>query len=438
MKNLFTLVLLIGTLNLFAQTFTAVKVSVKDGYRTFLSLENKTFTEKNQDGWDFAVIDERHEIGAKINENKGVRLWKVFKDTASFSSITLNDTINRTINNTQYLYLGAFDSTYLDFTTSVLNPYYQLGLGKMYNTTTNPYYCFGDKCYIIQRSNGDYGKMYLSSYKNINNERIYTFRYSKMDGTQDGYFQVKKSATFTKHHSYVNLTDKSYTTNYELDNANTWDLVFSSYEVLSGTQVTKRPMGVFLNNGILNISFSEIPGRPSNYDVPTIYTQAYDAIGTPSSLTYDKRFEGFVLKSKKQDQILTKWMDASGDLVSNMNFFVKNNAGAIFHIYFSGLDKVNNTVDVNIKRISSAIEENAKNINYSIENNFNTIKIASTSIENKEFNVTAYDLMGRQLSSNETKNGELMLDKSIWNHSMVILQVKNSQNVTNFKIAPLN
>jgi hypothetical protein len=438
MNKILSLVLFLGTINAFSQTFTSVKVSVKDGYRTFLSLENKSFSEKNQDGWDFAIIDERHEIGAKINEYKGVRLWKVFKDTSSFSSITLLDTTNRTINNTQYLYLGAFDSTYIDNTSSVLNPYYQLGLGKMYNTTTDPYFCYGDKCYIIQRANGEYGKMYLSSYKNVNNERIYTFRYAKIDGTQDGYFQVKKSTSFKKHHSYVNLTDKSYATNFEMDNANSWDLVFSSYEVKSGSQVSKKPMGVLINNGILNISFSEIPGRPSSYDIPTIYTQAYDAIGTPSSLTYDKRFEGFKLLNKKQDQILTKWMDASGDLVSNVNFFVKNNAGAIFHIYFSGLDKVNNTVDVNIKRISSAIEDAAKNVSYKIENNTDLLKISTEAIEAKNFTVTAYDLMGRSIASSETKNGELILDKSSWNTSIVILQVKNNQSIVNYKLATLN
>ena len=99
------------------------------------------------------------------------------------------------------------------------------------------------------------------------------------------HFQVKKSTIFTKHHSYVNLTDKSYNTNFELDNANSWDLVFSSYEKWSGSQVVKKPIGVFINNGVLNISFSEIPGRPSTYDIPKIYTQSYDSIGDPSLLT---------------------------------------------------------------------------------------------------------------------------------------------------------
>jgi hypothetical protein len=438
MKKLNALALLFYTVNAFSQSFIPVKIAIKEGHRIFLNLESRNVIEKNQDGWDFAVIDERHEIGAKINDSKGIRLWKIYKDTAFFGSINLSDTSDRTINSTAYLYLGAFDTTYTDKTNSVLNPYYQLGLGKLYNTIDNPYFCFGDKCYIIQRADGEYGKMYLSSYKNINNERIYTFRYSKIDGTQDAYFQVKKSTIFTKHHSYVNLTDKSYNTNFELDNANSWDLVFSSYEKWSGSQVVKKPIGVFINNGVLNISFSEIPGRPSTYDIPKIYTQSYDTIGDPSLLTYDKRFEGFKLVSKKQDQILTKWMDASDNLISNNNFFIKNNAGAIFHVYFSGLDKVNNTVDINIKRISSALEDAVKSASYKIENNSDLLKISTDAIEEKNFVVTAYDLMGRTIASSETKNGELILDKSLWNTSVVILQVKNDQSIINYKIASLN
>jgi hypothetical protein len=234
------------------------------------------------------------------------------------------------------------------------------------------------------------------------------------------------------------LTDKSYNTNFELDNANSWDLVFSSYEKWSGSQVVKKPIGVFINNGVLNISFSEIPGRPSTYDIPKIYTQSYDTIGDPSLLTYDKRFEGFKLVSKKQDQILTKWMDASDNLISNNNFFIKNNAGAIFHVYFSGLDKVNNTVDINIKRISSALEDAVKSASYKIENNSDLLKISTDAIEEKNFVVTAYDLMGRTIASSETKNGELILDKSLWNTSVVILQVKNDQSIINYKIASLN
>ncbi len=438
MKNYFYILVVLICNQMYSQSFTTVKVPVKSGYKTFLSLENKSFTEKDQTGWDFAIIDERHEIGAKINEYKGVRLWKVFKDTSSFSSITLLDTTNRTINNTQYLYLGAFDSMYIDNMSSVVNPYYQLGLGKMYNTVADPYYCYGDKCYIIQRANGEYGKMYLSSYKNINNERIYTFRYAKIDGTQDGYFQVKKSSTFTKHHSYVNLSDKSYTTNFELNDAKTWDLVFNSYESKSGNVVTKNPMGVFLNNGVLNISFSEIPGRPSSYDIPTVYTQAYDALGLPASVNYDKRFEGFKLLSKKQDQILTKWMDVNGDLTANYNFFVKSNAGTIFHIYFTGLDKVNNTVDVNIKRVSSAIENISKNNNYQFENNTNELKIYSTLIEEKDFEVMIYDMMGRCIGKSETKNGMLSIEKSNLKSSFIIVQIKNNQNITSHKIAMLD
>jgi hypothetical protein len=280
--------------------------------------------------------------------------------------------------------------------------------------------------------------MYLSSYKNVNNERIYTFRYAKIDGTQDGYFQVKKTTTFTKHHTYVNLTNKSYATNFEMDNANSWDLVFSSYETKSGNVVAKKPMGAFLNNGVLNISISEISGRPSGYDIPTIYTQAYDAIGTPSTLSYDKRFEGFKLLSKKQDQIQTKWMDANGDLTSNFNFFVKSNAGTIFHIYFSGLDKVNNTVDVNIKRVSSAIENIAKNNSYQFENKANSMKVFSNAIDEKNFNVTVFDLMGRTIATAETQNGEILMDKTSWGSSLVIVQVKNNQNIINYKLATLN
>jgi hypothetical protein len=46
--------------------------------------------------------------------------------------------------------------------------------------------------------------------------------------------------------------------------------------------------------------------------------------------------------------------------------------------------------------------------------------------------------MGRTIASSETKNGELILDKSSWNTSIVILQVKNNQNIINYKLATLN
>jgi hypothetical protein len=46
--------------------------------------------------------------------------------------------------------------------------------------------------------------------------------------------------------------------------------------------------------------------------------------------------------------------------------------------------------------------------------------------------------MGRSIASSETKNGELTLDKSSWNTSIVILQVKNNQSIVNYKIATLN
>jgi hydroxymethylglutaryl-CoA reductase len=102
------------------------------------------------------------------------------------------------------------------------------------------------------------------------------------------------------------------------------------------------------------------------------------------------------------------------------------------------LDKVNNTVDVNIKRVSSAIENIAKNNSYQFENKANSMKVFSNAIDEKNFNVTVFDLMGRTIATAETQNGEILMDKTSWGSSLVIVQVKNNQNIINYKLATLN
>ena len=137
------------------QNYTVKSIIVEDTDHVFLNLNTSIATVKTQTGWDLALYAEGHEIGGKVNETKGVKVWRLFKDTLQFSALTFADTIFSVSNSSDIIYLGALDTMY----TGTLQTKFNIGIGDFYqdNLVSIP-----TKMYIIKREDNVYGKLFIS------------------------------------------------------------------------------------------------------------------------------------------------------------------------------------------------------------------------------------------------------------------------------------
>jgi len=310
-------------------------IKVENTSVNYLSLGANTSTNIEQSGWDIALYNHSHEIGGKINESKGVKVWRVYRDTTNFSSLSLADTIFQIKNNDSFTYLGAMDTIY----TGSAQTYFKIGIGKFYLDAG--YSVVPTINYIIKKEDGSYGKFYVSY---IN--RIFTIHYANIDNTGDKYYSITKIDPLVKQYQYLSFVSGTLSSAYEPALAD-FDLILRKYSKGS----TEYPLGVLTNNSYNLIRFSNISGFPVDYlKYGVVSTECYEATGDPLTVTYNGSLSTMEPISRLNNQIAEKWFNTTTQLpIQNKSYFLRDKNGRLWHIIFTNYNASTNTVDIAFK-----------------------------------------------------------------------------------------
>jgi hypothetical protein len=403
--------------------YTVKNVIVGDNDHVFLNLHTNTATTKIQTGWDLALYNEVHEIGGMVNESAGVKVWRVYKDTTQFNSISLMDTMNPVSNNPSIFYYGALDTMY----SGTLATSFNIGIGTFYqdNLITIP-----TKMYIIKREDNVYGKFFIS-YKSAGG-RNFVIRYANIDNSNSSYISVPKVTPLARHYRYVKLSDATILNDFE-PAYNEWDLVFRKYKV--GT--TNYPIGVLTNNAHNLIRISSVTGFPEEYLKPgVVNTEAYEAIGDPSTVTYNGTLNSSDPISRSFNQIGEKWFNtATNKPVTGRSYFLKDRNNRLWHLVFTSYDALSKSVNIAFQQKGSVTSINSSQ---SINNNYLVYqKEEKLVIESKETNkkssIQLTDLMGKVVYKADLTD-KLEIDITTYQSRVLFLQIEKDSRLFTTKI----
>lgn len=404
-------------------TYTLKSIIVEDTDHVFLNLYTNTASTKNQTGWDIALYNEMHEIGGMVNENRGVKAWRVFKDTTQFTALTLADTTQPVSNSSSVFYLGALDTMY----TGSLASSFNIGIGDFYqsNLVTVP-----TKMYIIKFADNSYGKFYIS-YKSSGG-RNYTIRYANINNTDAQYITVPKSASpLTRHYKYLKFSNSSILNDFE-PAMNDWDIVFRKYTVGS----TTYPIGILTNNAHNLIRLSNITGFPAEYLLQgVVKTEAYEAIGDPATVTYDGRLNSSDPISRNHNQIGEKWFDVSKNQpVSGRSYFLKDQNNRLWHLVFTTYDAASKTLNIAYQNKGSAsIGSGRLKNDFIITQHDGKLEIFSNNIHDKNAKMTLLDITGRVLLESKAME-QNTIDVSKYKNQILFLRIQDNQKIYSEKI----
>lgn len=346
---------------------TAINNTNGDVYIQFSTNSNLTI---NQTGWDIAFHNNVYDIGGKINSSKGVRAWRVFKDTSNFNSLSLSDTLYQVYNNDSFMFWGALDTIY----TGSLSTWFNIGLGRFIQGTTN--YAYGTHCYIIQTSNGGYQKFYLQYYAS----RKFDIIVSNIDNSNRRKISVTKELN-SAHYKFVNLNMDTQSLTFEPFTTN-WDILLRP-NVKDRQTANVIPWFVSTNNAHNILPYSKSLNAfsdniPSFYFTPVNSTEAYMHIGDPLTATYNNSLNGSSVKSYMNNQIGSKWLSNDGKQARpGVSFFIKDRNSFLYHLIFTNFNSTTNELNYAFRKIGTAsvFDNNLENqYDFILENNSLTIE----------------------------------------------------------------
>ena len=216
-------------------------VTIGQGYQNqaFYSLANGEISQNDKNNWDLAFEAYSFGAGIRINDAKGLKLWRYPNADNSAFGTSLDTTgisnWSQLINSDEFWEIGAFNKT--------ANPNNQFDLGwGTYNTTTHV--ITGDSLFILEKSNGDLIQIDI---QNISSG-AFNFRYADLDGQNIENNAVLKSEFSGKIFGYFNL-DSGQTLDLE-PLSSKWELLFTSYVTYLGPNMPYGVTGVLSNAGV--------------------------------------------------------------------------------------------------------------------------------------------------------------------------------------------
>lgn len=396
-------------------------LKVDDGYQSFLKLNSSSISNINQIGWDVAFYSDVHEIGGKINDAKGVKLWRIFKDTTNFLSTTLADTgSNQFYNNDSFAYLGALDTIYTGSTTLFFN----IGIGKFY--TDPSYSAVPNRFFIIKKSDGSFGKFYVSY---IN--RIFTIRYANIDNSGDKTINITKQPEKNLQYKYINFSTSDTTGAFEPQKFD-WDLVFRKY--FKGNK--EQPLGIMTNNSYNLIRFSNVAGLPVDYlKYGIVSTECYEVLGDPSTVTYNGSLSTMEPISRLNNQIADKWLNTSTQQpIINKSYYLRDKGGNLWHLVFTTYNATTNTIEIAYKDKGNVASIQSKLINseFSIYQQNQSLIIESNADISSEKQIQLFDLSGKIIKSSKFKNS-IELNVSEFQNSIIFVKIISNKTSHSYK-----
>ncbi|MBL7789552.1 MAG: hypothetical protein JNL75_06930 [Chitinophagales bacterium] len=398
--------------------YTVKNLIIGEGDHVFMNFHTNTSTTKNQSGWDIALYNEVHEIGGMINETKGVRVWRVFKDTNQFSSLSLSDTLLSVSNHASIFYHGALDTMY----TGTLSTKFNIGIGDFYqdNLVTVP-----TKMYIIKREDNVYGKFFIS-YKSSGG-RNFIIRYANIDNSDPKYIAVPKVTPLARHYRYVKLSDASILNDFE-PVYNDWDVVFRRYKVGS----TTYPIGALTNNAHNLIRISSINGFPDDYlKQGVVNTEAYEAIGDVATVTYNGSLSTSDIITRNFNQIGEKWFNtATNQPFTGRSYFLKDRNNRLWHLVFTTYDATTKSVNIAFQQkgsFNSIQSRESLNDFYSIYQENNQLVVESAE-QGKNASILISDIMGKVVFKG-VLNDKLKLDLNAQKPKLLFILIEKDSKL---------
>ncbi len=280
----------------------------------FYNLNDRTKTELLSSSWDIGFTTAGFDVSIMINENKGVSLYMYSTDTSSWSSVDTNGfnyEANRWFNSNQSWSLGAFCNN------GESHPNYGWG-----TYTSSNHHVYGSKIFILN-TNGVYYQVMIQE---LTVAGEFKFKIADIGGANTQKLSVNKSVYDGKSFFYYDLSGPAVVDAEPM--AKDWQLLFTKYH--AADQGNYLVSGVKVNSGLL-------VAERNGVDI-----SSNDTLGL--SWTEDITEIGYDWKTFNMGTF-------SYDIIADRTYFVKNDSGDLWKIYFT--DYSGGNYDFTVEKITS-------------------------------------------------------------------------------------
>jgi hypothetical protein len=407
--------LLLVSFYLTAQTYQEISVGAGYNKQSFIRLSDGSQKQVNNDSWDIAFTAFGfQDAGIFINESSGSSMGQNLPLAELF--YTLTDDFSLPVNLDaikDYKYLnsevswnyGAFNET-----RDTLNPF-DYGWGQ-YQPATNR--VIGEKVFVLKLRNGEYRKIKIENLTGT----TYTFRYAKLDGSNE----ITKTLNKQADNKGQKLIFFSFTTNNTVDvlPAGGFDLMYCRYVSIAkdfnGTLIQQYNVtGVLTGPGVLTARADGVnPATVSYNDYKNKLSSLTDVIG------YDwKTFTGtswvldltrvFFVKTTDNKVWKIRFIDFEGSATGN----------AVFEKTELGTSLVSELAGVNTGVFPNPVEDELI-ITIAAESKPEPLNIEISDANGKKFFL-------KNIGSNTDFN-VINVNTSEWKKGIYFLRISNSNN----------
>lgn len=400
--------------------YTLNSVVTMTNDQTYIQLSNNQVLPIDQTGWDIAVYNHQNEVGGKANTLRGAKLWRVYRDTTQFSTVTLNDTTNPVVDNDSFMYYGGLDTIY----TGESNSWFNIGLGRLTLGTTvatRP-----TRMYIIRRSNGSFGKLFLREYAS----RKYQIVYADIDNLNPRVLTISKVVPAVDHYQFIDLGTGSVSNSFE-PKIKSWTL--SGRKGANGS-----PMHFLTNNAHNMLPFAKTIGAiteniPSFYFVPVSSTEAYTHLGDPLTAAYNGSLQNTsVVRNYAYDQIGSSWYNATtAQPRTGVSYFLRDNSYRIWHLIFTNYNSSSKELFYAFRQVGSASVSSYTNQNiYSLSKSGDGYAV-SCSDASIESNAQVVSIEGKLISTHTFRR--YLTIPNTMARGLYLIKLSNSNSEQTFK-----
>jgi hypothetical protein len=369
MKKICTILVLILSVNLFAQTSDSVFTA--GGKNTvYYSFENSDVATLSNDKWELGFTTKGFNASVIINEAAEVELFLYSDNASDWETVdTTGKTMTALFNSHKSWANGAFNRP------ATGHPDYGWGIYNMANHDIN-----GTRVYVAKLISGAYKKIWIEK---MSAAGIFTVKIANLDGTEEENVSINKNAPNNLGKNYVlyHIENKSFVSE---PLSNQWDLLFTRYI----QRVTQGPIsqdylvyGVKVNDGYQVAVRNNVPVTDSDTS-SLVWYDSTNAIGGDW-----KRF----------DRTIFQYV-----ISEDLTFFVRGKNGEIWKVWFTDF-----------------VGGEAGQYNF----NFEVLNEGTSSVSNIASN-PSFKLYPNPTSDNITINNETTISKNfiIYNNLMQKIQ----------------
>jgi hypothetical protein len=375
-------------------------VSIGAGYtnQAYYQLSTGNTVVEPKNDWDIAFETAGSGWSILTNSANGVELWSASNDTTDFMTLD-------TAGMSSWSQLHNADTSWAHGAFAQNQFGLDLGWGT-YSTVTHN--VKGDEIFLLKQANGVYQKVWIKELAS----GIYTFRHATLDNSIDMTHSLSKSTYPNKNFVHFSLTN--HTAIDKQPDGGDWDLYFGQF-------------------GAASIGYYNVSGVLLNYGV-----QAINVVGENqatfndfSSYTFDNQMNVVGYDWKSYD-FTAGWV-----LEDERLFFIKDQSGDIYKIYFTGFGgSSNGNFEFNKELISSvSVSENEISMFQVFPTPaLNVVSIVYNISQNSEFSVV--NMEGKVMLSGNLTSGfnKETIDVSSFANGMYLIQISNGTSISTEKI----